>query len=127
MLAGTQCTLFGDGKKTRDYVYVEDVVAANLLALEEAGDGEVFNIGWGQEITDFEVFDAVRKALGKQVEPKPASKRSGELIRIALDSTKAYAGLGWVPKVRFEEGIRRSADHYSKYHENKFLGGTNVL
>ena len=114
MLAGAPCTLFGDGKKTRDYVYVDDVVAANLLALEEAGDGETFNIGWGQEITDFEVFDAVRKALAKTVEPAYASKRPGELNRIALDNTRAAGILGWSPRVGFQEGIRRSAEYYRR-------------
>lgn len=115
MLAGAPCTLFGDGKKTRDYVYVDDVVAANLLALDGAGDGEVLNIGWGREITDFEVFDAVRKALGKQADPTYAPKRPGELDRIALDSSKAAKALGWAPRVPFDEGIRWSADHYRQH------------
>lgn len=114
MLAGVQPTLFGDGRKTRDYVYVNDVVAANLLALDGAGDDEVFNIGWGREVSDFEVFDAVRRAMAKQVEPVYASKRPGELDRIALDSSKAARRLSWVPRIPFEEGILRCAEHYRR-------------
>lgn len=112
MLTGVQSTLFGNGQKTRDYLYVEDVVAANLLALDGAGAGEVFNLGWGREITDLQVFDAVRKALGKNAEPQYASKRPGELVRIALDSSKAARLLRWSPRVPFEDGIRRCAEYY---------------
>lgn len=117
ILAGIQPTLFGDGKKTRDYIYVEDVVSANLQALDGAGDGEVFNLGWGREVTDFEVFDTVRKALGKSVEPRYSSKRPGELDRIALDSNKARAQLRWTPRVPFEEGIHRAAEYYRQSHK----------
>lgn len=112
MLTGAQPTLFGDGRKTRDYIYVEDVVSANLTALDGAGDGEVFNLGWGKEVTDFEVFDRIRRRLGVRVEPRYAPQRPGELTRIALDSSKARAQLAWAPRVPFEEGIRRAVDYY---------------
>jgi len=112
MLSGIQPTLFGDGKKTRDYVYVDDVVSANLKALEGAGDGEVFNIGWGKEVTDFSVFDTVRKSLGARCEPRYAPKRPGELDRISLDCAKAAVQLGWRPQVDFQEGIRRAVEYY---------------
>ncbi|MBI3318514.1 MAG: GDP-mannose 4,6-dehydratase, partial [Candidatus Omnitrophica bacterium] len=109
-----QPTLFGDGKKTRDYIYVGDVVRANLLALDGGGSGEVLNLGWGKETTDLEVFEAVRNALGVQRSPAYASKRPGELNRIALDSSRAKKLLGWKPQVPFEEGVRLAAEHYRK-------------
>ena len=114
MLTGLQPTLFGDGKKTRDYLYVTDVVSANLAALDGAGDGEVFNLGWGKEVTDLAVFEAIRGALGVKVEPRYAAKRPGELVRIALDSSKAREALGWKPAVPFEEGIRRAVEYYRR-------------
>lgn len=117
LLAGVQPTIFGDGRKTRDYICVEDVVSANLQALDGAGDGEVFNLGWGREVTDLEVFDTIRRSLGKSVEPRYSSKRPGELDRIALDSSKALAHLRWTPRVPFEEGIRRAAEHYRRFHQ----------
>ena len=114
MLGGVRPTLFGNGTKTRDYVYVADIVAANLLAMAGAGDGQVFNLGWGREVTDFEVFDAVRRAVGVFVEPIHAQKRPGEVDRIALDSGKARALLGWQPRVPFEEGTRWAVEYYRR-------------
>lgn len=114
MLSGVRPTLFGDGRKTRDYVYVDDIVSANLKALDGAGDAETFNLGWGKEISDFEVFDAVRKSVGVRVEPLYQPKRPGEPDRIALDCGKARARLGWLPQVPFEEGIARSVGYYRR-------------
>lgn len=93
MLSGVQPTIFGDGSKTRDYVNIDDIVRANMLVMEGLGDGQVFNLGWAREVTDFEVFDAVRKAVGVEVEPVYDKKRPGEVERICLDSSKAKARL----------------------------------
>ena len=123
MLTGIQPTIFGDGSKTRDYVYVSDIVDANIFAMNGLGDGEVFNLGWGKEITDFEVFDAVRKALGVQVEPIYSKKRPGEVDRVCLNSSKAKTKLGWKPKVNFEEGIALTVEYYRKLHVNKYEKG----
>ena len=111
MLTGAQSTIFGDGTKTRDYLYVGDVVEANTIALER-GDGEIYNLGWGREVSDFEIFDAVRKAVGKDVEPKYGPFRTGEIMRICLDASRARDGLGWEPRVTLEEGVRRAAEFY---------------
>ena len=113
MLTGVQPMIFGDGSKTRDYLYVGDVVEANRIALEK-GDGEIFNLGWGKEISDFQIFDAVRTALGVDVEPKYADFRPGEVERISLDAAKAKAGLGWEPKVPLEEGARLATEYYKQ-------------
>lgn len=117
MLQKITPTIFGQGK-TRDYVDVSDVVRANLVALER-GDGEVFNIASGVQTTDFEVFTAVREALGiPPFEPHYAPKRLGEVDHIVLDITKARAGLGWAPKVEFPQGVKRAADWF----RNKLAG-----
>ena len=108
MLGGVQPTIYGDGSKTRDYVFVEDVVKANLLAMSDAGDDEIFNIARGVEVSDFEVFDAVRQATGVSVEPAYAPKRPGEADRVSLDATKAQRVLEWTPRVGLEEGVRRA-------------------
>ncbi|HJY87827.1 MAG TPA: NAD-dependent epimerase/dehydratase family protein [Candidatus Acidoferrales bacterium] len=114
LLTGIQPTLFGDGNKTRDYIHVDDVVSANLLAIQGAGDGEVFNLGWGIEIKDFQVFETVRDALASQAEPRYAPKRPGEMNHIALDSKKAKRLLGWSPRVTFAQGIPLTAAYYKK-------------
>jgi len=112
MLLGKTCTLFGDGSKTRDYVFIEDVVRANVAALTQ-GDGGVFNIGTGRATTDFEIFDLVRKALGMpDLAPVYGEKRPGEIDHIALANERARDGLGWSPQVSLEEGVRRATAFY---------------
>ena len=105
---GTQPTIFGDGTKTRDYVYVADIARANLLALGDAGDNEVFNIARGAEVSDLEVFDAVRRATGSGAEPAYAPKRPGEADRVGLDRSKARLLLGWEPQTAFADGVRQA-------------------
>src|SRR5258707_3352601 len=98
MLAGVQPVIYGDGKKVRDYVYISDVVAANVAALER-GANEIFNISSGVETPDLDVFERVRELLSKQVEPRYVSRRSGEIDKICLELSKASHLLGWVPQV----------------------------
>ncbi len=112
LLSGTIPTLFGDGNKTRDYIFVSDIVSANLKVMDGAGDGEIFHLGHGKEIRDIEVLTQVQKALGTSVAPRYANKRPGELTRIALDCSKAKTKLGWNPMVPFEEGITRAVEYY---------------
>ncbi len=113
ILNGLPCIIFGDGSKTRDYVFISDIVTANALAASK-GDNEIINIGRGIETTDFEIFDAVRKALGANVEPEYAEKRKGEIDHIALAADKAKKLLGWEPKVSLADGIRKAAEFYRK-------------
>jgi UDP-glucose 4-epimerase len=97
---GKPLTITGDGKQTRDFVHVQDVVAANVLAAEnkEVGRGEVFNIGSGEQIT----INELAKLFGGSVEYIPAR----EEIRDALaDYSRAKAALGWEPHVVFAKGI----------------------
>lgn len=114
MLNGIRPTIYGDGSKVRDYVYVEDVVRANLAALER-GTGEVFNIGTGVPTTDYEVFCLVRDLLGrKPLEPTYTSKRLGEIDKICLDISKARLLLDWMPKVALHEGAQRTVEYFQK-------------
>jgi UDP-glucose 4-epimerase len=110
LLAGAQPQIFGDGSKTRDYVFVADVVRGNLLALER-GDDRIYNLGSGVETSDRQVFDAVRSALNLTMEPIYAAARPGEIQRIALDASRARAELGWEPFVPFTEGVRLAVEH----------------
>lgn len=113
MLAGEQPTIFGDGTKTRDYVYVDDIIRANLLAMsEERASGRSYNLGLGREVSDRQIFEQVRKAVGATVEPILASKRPGEIDRICLDASLAKAELGWEPTVSLEEGMARTVAFY---------------
>ena len=109
MLSGERPTVFGDGQHERDYVYVADVVEANIAALSQDRDG-VFNIGTGEGTTVAQVFQAVAEATGYAGEPAHAEARPGDVRRIYLDASLAERELGWSPRVPFAEGIRRTVD-----------------
>lgn len=111
LLQGKRPRIFGDGRKTRDYVYVDDIVAANMRAHEPDCEG-TFNLGWGKQVSDLEVFETVRGATGAQVEPVFDQKRPGEIDHICLDATRARATLGWQPVIPFEEGVRRTVQYW---------------
>ncbi len=106
-------SIFGDGNKTRDYLFIDDLVDANLHALdyEECG---VFNLGWGKEIKDLEVFQTVRNAVGTMVEPVFEQKRPGEIDRICLDAALARSSLGWQPKAEFRKGVERTVTYWEE-------------
>lgn len=113
MLTGQRPTIFGDGTKTRDYVHVGDIVRANLLVMEESrAAGRVYNLGAGCEVSDRQIFELVRRAVGATVEPILAAKRPGEIDRICLDASRAKAELGWAPSTPLEEGITRTVAFY---------------
>jgi UDP-glucose 4-epimerase len=109
MLRGDRPTIYGDGSKTRDYAFIDDIVAANLALLEK-GDGEILNLGWGTPVSDLQIFESVSKATGYTTPPQYAPVRKGEVAHIALNARRAQAVAGWVPKVSMEEGIKRTVD-----------------
>jgi UDP-glucose 4-epimerase len=111
--AGRQCTIFGDGSKTRDYVYIDDVVEANIIALER-GDNACYNLGWGKEVSDVTIFDTVRGALGLEVEPRYEDVRAGEIFHICLEASKIRKQLGWAPNVSLEDGVARTIEWYRR-------------
>ncbi len=110
MMQGKRPTIYGDGSKTRDYVFVENIAEANLSALER-GDGEVLNLGWGKEVTDCEIFEAVRRCVSFRGEPQFAPRRPGEVEHIALDARRVRAVLGWAPRTLLQEGIARTVEY----------------
>jgi UDP-glucose 4-epimerase len=106
LLAGQTPQIFGNGSKTRDYVFIEDIVRGNLAALDR-GDDRIYNLGSGIETSDLQVYEAVRAAVGSGPEPGYTAARPGEIQRIALDATRARAELGWAPQIPFVEGVHR--------------------
>jgi UDP-glucose 4-epimerase len=111
LLEGKTPTIFGDGTKTRDYVFVSDIVQANVLALD-AGDGGAYNVGTGREVSDDQVFAAVRDAVGVKIEAVHSEFRKGEVQRIALDASRIRDELGWRPRVAIEQGIPKAVEFY---------------
>jgi UDP-glucose 4-epimerase len=112
MLEDVQPVLYGDGSKTRDYVYVQDVAVANVAALNK-GHGEIFNIGTGVPTMDLDVFTSVRDLLGKPaVKPRQLPVRPGEIQDIYLDISKARRILGWTPKVSLAQGAQLTVEYF---------------
>jgi UDP-glucose 4-epimerase len=105
---GRAPVIYGDGRQTRDWVEVSDVVAANLLAAESQLSGPV-NIGHGQETSVLELLEALRSFVGRDGLPEArfAPERPGEVRRSCLDVSRAREQLGWVAQVPLAEGVRR--------------------
>jgi UDP-glucose 4-epimerase len=110
MLAGEPVTIFGDGTKTRDYVYVGDVVEATLRAA--AGpSGVVANVAWGREVSDLDLFREVAAATGYTRGPTHAGDRRGDIARICLDAAAARRLWDWGASVPLGEGVPRVVAH----------------
>jgi UDP-glucose 4-epimerase len=108
LLDGGAPKVFGDGLQTRDYVYVGDVVAANLAAADSDAGG-AFNIGLGVQSTVLDIVELLGKLAGRDdFQPEFAPERPGEIMHIALDATRAREELGWEPQVQLEEGLERT-------------------
>ena len=106
LLSDEPVTIFGDGRQTRDYVHVDDVVAAFLAAGERPqAAGARVNIGTGVETSVLELYAALRSVAGFGPEPTFAPARQGELQRIALDAAAAGPALGWRPRISLAEGL----------------------
>jgi UDP-glucose 4-epimerase len=113
-------TIFGDGKQTRDYVFVRDVARANLLAatrpLPPAGvhEARAFNIATAKETSVLELADIVGRVMGVKPVVEHVPARAGELFRSSLDVRKAAAGLGWRPEFSFETGLPQLVEWFRK-------------
>jgi UDP-glucose 4-epimerase len=100
--------VFGDGRQTRDYIYVGDVVEAFLAASNGSVRG-TYNVGTGVETSVLEIGGLLGRICEREFEPEMAPARSGEVERIAIDSSRAAADLGWRARTRLEEGLRTTA------------------
>ena len=106
-------TIFGDGKQTRDYVYVGDVARAMLLALERGSS--VYNVGTGIETSVVDLYGAIRAASGVERDAAFAPARLGELQRSVLDPSLAASELGWRPEHSLAAGLAATWDWIAGY------------
>ncbi len=115
MLAGEQPTIFGDGKHSRDFTYVDNVVEANLLASQAESSevaGRVFNVATAQRTELYETFQMLKRLTGYSGDVKYAPERSGDVKHSLADISRAEKHLGYKPKVNFEEGLARTIAWY---------------
>ncbi len=114
MLEGKRPRIFGTGDQVRDYLYVGDVVDANVLALE-GGSGAMVNLGTATGTSVNDIVRELNVILGTALSPIYEAARAGEVQRIYLDATRARDVLGWVPRVSFPDGLRRTVE-WSRTH-----------
>ena len=115
LLDGRAPTIFGDGGQTRDFTYVDNVVQANLLAMERAVPaGSVINVGAGASISLLELYRAVAAELGSHLEPNFAPPREGDVRDSLASLERARALLGYEPRVSWRDGLRATLDWYAQ-------------
>jgi UDP-glucose 4-epimerase len=114
--AGGTVVIFGDGRQTRDFIYIDDVVDA----LVQVGKAEkvlhpIYNIGSGQEVSIFEVVDTIEKILGQPVHRLCNREEEGGISRLVADITLARRELGFAPKIGLEEGLRLTLERDPRF------------
>jgi len=114
-LEGKQPIINGDGRQTRDYVYVGDVVRANVHALDFKG-ADVFNIGTGKETDVNQVFAELKRVTGSTAAERHGPAKKGEQQRSVLDAKKAVSELGWKPAVNLHEGLTQTVEYFRNEH-----------
>lgn len=116
--AGQPPVIHGDGGQTRDFTYVDDVIAANLACCTapESAAGGVYNVAWGNRISVLDLARRISELLGVSIAPVHQPSRAGDVRDSQADATRARTLLGWEPRVPFDEGMRRTV--------NWFLGKT---
>jgi UDP-N-acetylglucosamine/UDP-N-acetyl-alpha-D-glucosaminouronate 4-epimerase len=108
-------TIHGDGEQARDFTYVDNAVEANLLAAAAPDvGGRVFNIACGERTSLNEMLEELRGLCDKEIEAVYGDPRPGDVRYSQADISGAQAALGYEPKVRFREGLRRSLEHYEE-------------
>jgi UDP-glucose 4-epimerase len=111
LLKGEQPVINGDGGQTRDYVFVGDVVKANVLALKTKGFS-VFNVGTGVETDVNGIFRVIKAATGSACKEIHGEAKKGEQRRSVLDATKLSTQLGWRPEVSLNEGLKKTVEFF---------------
>jgi nucleoside-diphosphate-sugar epimerase len=115
MLEGESPTIFGDGKQSRDFTYVDNVVEANLLACtapKSEAAGRVFNVATGSRTDLYQTFQILKRLTGYSGEVKYGPERSGDVKHSLADISMAEKHLGYKPKVDFEQGLARTVEWY---------------
>jgi len=121
ILHDEQPPIFGTGKQSRDFTYIDNVVQANILAATKGLSPEgavpkvkhaIFNVANGKDNTVLELVDCLNKIIGKNIKPKLLPVRAGDVFRTNADITKIKKTLGYEPKVDFEEGLRRTVAYF---------------
>jgi len=112
MLEDKQPVIFGDGEQSRDFTYIENVVEANILAADSDITGEVINIACGEKVSINEVVQILSTILNKDIKPVYKETRVGEVKHSLADISKAKNKIGYKPKYKFAEGLRKTVEWF---------------
>jgi len=105
--------IHGDGTQSRDFTYIDNVVEANVLAAKApAAPGEVFNVGCGSRVSLLEIVAKLEAIVGRRLERRHTPSRAGDVPHTLADVSKAKRLLGYAPLVDFDEGFRRTVEHF---------------
>ena len=117
LLHGEVPTINGDGRQSRDFTYIDNVIEANLRACQAPGEaaGQAYNIGAGGRLFLIDIYNYLCKALDKDVEPNYGPPRKGDVRDSNADISKARKLLGYDPEYDFEKGIALAIDWYKEY------------
>ena len=113
MDAGEQPLINGDGTQTRDFIYVADIVRANLLATSGEVVGE-YNLSTGKETSVLSLFNEIKAITKSQVEPKYGPYKKGDQERSVIDNSKAMSNLGWAPMTDIEKGLMETVNFFKE-------------
>lgn len=109
-LRGTEINIYGDGEQSRDFTFISDIVAANILAAEQAGDSFVFNVGGGNRATVNQVLELLGGLSGAALKVNYMARQKGDARHTAADCSLAAEVLSYQPKVDLKEGLTRELE-----------------
>jgi len=117
LVSGQASRINGSGEQTRDYVYVEDVARANVLALENPVPAGAYNIGTGVETSVNRLYELLQSASGKDIPPNHGPGKPGEQLRSSLDGALATRAMGWRPAVNLASGLQKTMEYFEHRSE----------
>lgn len=112
MLDGDRPVIYDDGDQSRDFVFIDDVVQANMLAAESNISGEAFNVGSGSQVTVNELVSTLNDLLDTDIDPVYDDPRPGDVRYSYADISKAKRLLDYDPRVTFTEGLQKTIRYY---------------
>lgn len=116
---GKAPVVHGTGEQSRDFTFIEDVVAATMAAASSPADkssGRAYNVGGGSQYSLLDLLEILRRITGCDVEAEHAGPRAGDVMHTSADLTAAKSDLGYSPRVQFEEGLRRTVEWFTNSH-----------
>ncbi len=120
ILNDQQPPIFGTGKQSRDFTYIENVISANILSATTPGiKHEVFNVANGKDTTVLELVDALNRIIGKNIQPKLLPVRAGDVFRTSADISKIQKKINYKPLISFDEGLKNTVEYFKNKWGNK--------